>query len=68
MNADDCHSCWAYSECKLCVGGINMFDNKETLKERCDGIRADIEEEFRDYCALCYLGYDNDRGITRGIW
>ena len=68
MNADDCHSCWAYSECKLCVGGINMFDNKETLKERCDSIRADIEEEFRDYCALCYLGYDNDRGITRGIW
>ena len=53
-----CFNCWAYSECKMCIGNISIDDTEEELDKKCAAMRIRVEEEFKDYCVLKSLGID----------
>lgn len=53
-----CFECWAYSECKMCIGNISIDDTQEDIEQRCVNMRRRVEEEFKDYCVLSGLGVD----------
>lgn len=49
--AEDCKNCWAFRHCTLCG---KYSDNCGELsadlrRSQCDGVRAQVEETFRDY-------------------
>lgn len=53
-----CFDCWAYSECKMCVGNISVDENWKNMEQRCVNMRKRVEDEFKDYCVLSNLGVD----------
>lgn len=48
----ECQNCWAYESCTMCLAyadGLDELSRKLMLK-RCDVIRSNAEEIFKDYC------------------
>ncbi len=58
-----CFNCWAYSECKMCIGSISIDDTEEELDKKYAAMRIRVEEEFKDYCVLKSLGIDFEMGL-----
>lgn len=57
---EKCFDCWAYSECKICVGNMSIDDTEDDLERRCINMRNRVENDFKDYCVLKELGVDFD--------
>jgi len=51
-----CFDCWAYSECKMCIGSIGIDETESELEQRCKSIRSQVENNMKDYCVLRSLG------------
>lgn len=49
-----CHNCWAYSHCTMCLVQSEAIDeddfSKEEILKKCTKIRANVEESFKNYC------------------
>ena len=56
----DCRSCWAYRYCSMCIVGYSDVCNKPDSYaiNRCDQIRAKLEEDLIEYITLIKLGVD----------
>lgn len=65
--SSDCHNCWAYSFCEICLSGVenNESIDADLIKKRCITTRKNIEETFKDYCVLKELGYGFEKDIIR---
>jgi len=59
-----CFECWAYSECKMCIGSFSIDDSPEAIERRCITMRQKVENNFKDYCVLRSLGVDFEVGIV----
>lgn len=60
MTEDECHSCWAYDYCKICIAFCDKLTDisKEMILEQCHNIRSRVENLMKDYCLYSQLGYD----------
>lgn len=58
LNGKKCHNCWAYQDCQLCVGCIDSEFSVEEFDEKCQEIKYEVENEYKDYCTLKELGVD----------
>lgn len=65
--SEDCHNCWAYSFCEICLSGIENDENidSNTIKKRCVTTKNNVLETFKDYCVLKELGYGFEKDIIR---
>lgn len=49
-----CHDCWAYSHCTMCLVQSEVIEEEDFSKnimiEKCAKIRANIESSFKNYC------------------
>ena len=60
VTTDQCRECWAYDYCTVCVGSADNMEemSAEAVKRNCPLIRYQVEEKFKDYCMLRYLGFE----------
>lgn len=58
-----CFDCWAYSECKICVGTISCDETTKEMDKRCMNMRYQVEKNMKDYCVLHNLGVDFETGM-----
>ena len=63
VTEDECHKCWAYSECSGCIrfGNNCREDLKKLILKKCPEIKGNVENAFKDFTVLCELGYDFDK-------
>lgn len=60
--AEDCKNCWAFRHCTLCC---THSDNSGELsadlrRSRCNGVRAQVEEKFKDYLWMKEFNISHD--------
>lgn len=63
VTEDECHKCWAYSECSGCIrfGNNCREDLKKLILKKCPEIKGNIENAFKDFTVLYEMGYDFDK-------
>ncbi len=60
---EHCKSCWAFRHCTLCcTHSDNCGELSADLRcSRCDGVRIQVEEKFRDYLWMREFGVSYDK-------
>ncbi|MBW9159133.1 Cys-rich peptide radical SAM maturase CcpM [Clostridium tagluense] len=64
---EKCHDCWAYSDCRVCVGCISAEPTEKELDYQCKKTQIRVENDLKDYCVLRDLGYDFETRESRKL-
>lgn len=56
--AEDCKNCWAFRHCMLCCQHSDNCGelSAELRRSQCDGVRAQVEDTFKDYLWMREFG------------
>lgn len=63
VNSESCKNCWAIRFCTICAAKLDTGENEFSVKRKeecCKGVRASIEERFKNYCFLKEFGHNFD--------
>lgn len=60
--AEDCKNCWAFRHCMLCCRQSDNFGqlSADLRRSQCDGVRAQVEDKFKDYLWMREFGVSYD--------
>lgn len=62
LTAEQCKNCWSAKFCFLCASHLDQGDgiSKELKLSNCEQVRANVLDDFKDYCMLQELhGFDD---------
>jgi len=60
ITEEECKKCWAILHCLTCAAHADdlVGFSKEKKLKKCDGVKAQVEDMFKDVCFLKTHGYD----------
>lgn len=61
VNGEACKNCWAIRFCNICVARLDTTEkeiSQEKREEFCKSVKANVEENFKDYCVLKEFGHN----------
>lgn len=61
VNGEACKNCWAIRFCSICVALLDSTEKEISLEKRetfCEGVKANLEEKFKNYCVLKEFGHN----------
>lgn len=71
VNDKSCKNCWAIKFCTICAATLDTGENEFSVKRKekcCKGVRATIEERFKNYCFLKEFGHNFDESKPISIF